>query len=203
MEAASHLFLPHFDRHLLPAACTTRWTPLWWGSMWGTNALAAVGTTAPSSTCWWASLWGVLRRHGDYLSNSSARGTAKTSPRRCTPPLPWPWWAGLSSWVLGLLTPGPLWCCWACRGDTGRRLDLHERVLLRHHRQHDIQRRHRRAAAIGDSRMPLYVLIVCCLVNIVLDLLFVLGFHWDSLFGVAIATVLSQVVSARCLSWRG
>lgn len=33
--------------------------------------------------------------------------------------------------------------------------------------------------AIGDSRMPLYVLIVCCLVNIVLDLLFVLGFHWD------------------------
>ena len=49
--------------------------------------------------------------------------------------------------------------------------------------------------AIGDSRMPLYVLIVCCLVNIVLDLLFVLGFHWD-VFGVAIATVLSQVVSA-------
>ena len=49
--------------------------------------------------------------------------------------------------------------------------------------------------AIGDSRMPLYVLIVCCLVNIVLDLLFVLAFHWD-VFGVAIATVLSQVVSA-------
>lgn len=49
--------------------------------------------------------------------------------------------------------------------------------------------------AIGDSRMPLYVLIVCCLVNIVLDLLFVLAFHWD-VFGVAFATVLSQVVSA-------
>lgn len=49
--------------------------------------------------------------------------------------------------------------------------------------------------AIGDSRMPLYVLIVCCLVNIVLDLLFVLAFRWD-VFGVAFATVLSQVVSA-------
>ena len=49
--------------------------------------------------------------------------------------------------------------------------------------------------AIGDSRMPLYVLMVCCLVNIVLDLLFVLAFHWG-VFGVAIATVLSQVVSA-------
>lgn len=49
--------------------------------------------------------------------------------------------------------------------------------------------------AIGDSKMPLYVLIVCCLVNIVLDLLFVVAFHWDVL-GVALATVLSQVVSA-------
>ena len=49
--------------------------------------------------------------------------------------------------------------------------------------------------AIGDSKMPLYVLMACCLVNIVLDLLFVVAFHWD-VFGVALATVLSQVVSA-------
>lgn len=49
--------------------------------------------------------------------------------------------------------------------------------------------------AIGDSRMPLYVLIVCCLVNVVLDLLFVVAFHWD-VFGVALATVLSQAISA-------
>ena len=55
--------------------------------------------------------------------------------------------------------------------------------------------------AIGDSRMPLYVLIVCCLVNIVLDLLFVLAFHWD-VFGVAFATVLSQVVSAALILLR-
>ena len=43
--------------------------------------------------------------------------------------------------------------------------------------------------------MPLYVLIACCLVNIVLDLLFVVAFRWG-VFGVALATVLSQVVSA-------
>ena len=55
--------------------------------------------------------------------------------------------------------------------------------------------------AIGDSRMPLYVLIVCCLVNIVLDLLFVLAFRWG-VFGVAIATVLSQVVSAFLIMLR-
>lgn len=55
--------------------------------------------------------------------------------------------------------------------------------------------------AIGDSKMPLYVLIVCCLVNIVLDLLFVVAFHWDVL-GVALATVLSQVVSAALIMVR-
>lgn len=49
--------------------------------------------------------------------------------------------------------------------------------------------------AIGDTRRPLYFLIVACLTNIVLDLLFVVVFQWK-VMGVAIATVLSQVVSA-------
>lgn len=49
--------------------------------------------------------------------------------------------------------------------------------------------------AIGDSRMPLYVLIACCLVNIALDLLFVVAFRWG-VFGVALATVLAQMISA-------
>lgn len=55
--------------------------------------------------------------------------------------------------------------------------------------------------AIGDSKMPLYVLIVCCLVNIVLDLLFVVAFRWGVL-GVALATALSQGVSALLILLR-
>ena len=43
--------------------------------------------------------------------------------------------------------------------------------------------------------MPLYVLIACCITNVVLDLLFVVAFHWN-VFGVALATVLSLVISA-------
>lgn len=35
--------------------------------------------------------------------------------------------------------------------------------------------------AIGDSKRPLYFLIVCCIVNIILDLVLVLGFKWESL----------------------
>lgn len=49
--------------------------------------------------------------------------------------------------------------------------------------------------AVGDNRRPLYFLIAACLTNIVLDLLFVVVLGWEVL-GVALATVLSQVVSA-------
>lgn len=49
--------------------------------------------------------------------------------------------------------------------------------------------------AVGDSRRPLYFLIISCLVNIVLDLIFVLWFKMG-VAGVGIATVLSQCVSA-------
>lgn len=49
--------------------------------------------------------------------------------------------------------------------------------------------------AVGDSKRPLYFLIASCIINIVLDLLFVavLGL---GIYGVGIATVLSQCISA-------
>ena len=49
--------------------------------------------------------------------------------------------------------------------------------------------------AIGDSRTPLYFLIFSSLLNVVLDLAFVLGLN-AGVAGVAFATVISQMVSA-------
>ena len=49
--------------------------------------------------------------------------------------------------------------------------------------------------AVGDSKSTLYFLLVSSVVNLVLDLLFVIGFHWG-VAGAAIATVISQAVSA-------
>ena len=49
--------------------------------------------------------------------------------------------------------------------------------------------------AMGDSRRPLYVLVLCCVVNILGDLLLVGVFHMG-VAGAAIATVAAQVVSA-------
>lgn len=48
--------------------------------------------------------------------------------------------------------------------------------------------------ALGDSRTPLLFLIVTSLLNVVLDVLFVLAFAWG-VAGVAVATVLSEIVS--------
>lgn len=49
--------------------------------------------------------------------------------------------------------------------------------------------------ALGDSKRPLYYLIICCLLNIALDLLMVPVLHLG-VSGVAIATVIAQAFSA-------
>ena len=56
--------------------------------------------------------------------------------------------------------------------------------------------------AIGDTKRPLYYLLIAGVINVVLNLIFVIVFHMG-VAGVATATVISQVVSAilvlRCL----
>jgi putative MATE family efflux protein len=57
--------------------------------------------------------------------------------------------------------------------------------------------------AQGDTRRPLYYLTTAGIVNVVLNLVFVIGFHLD-VAGVALATIISQYISAtlviRCLT---
>ena len=49
--------------------------------------------------------------------------------------------------------------------------------------------------AVGDSKRPLLYLIICCMTNIVLDFLFVVGMQMG-VMGAALATILSQIISA-------
>ena len=51
--------------------------------------------------------------------------------------------------------------------------------------------------ALGDSKTPLYFLILSSIINVVLDLVFVLVMEWG-VFGVAFATVIAQAASAVC-----
>lgn len=48
--------------------------------------------------------------------------------------------------------------------------------------------------SLGDSKNPLYILILCSFLNIIFDLLFIIVFHMG-VFGAALATVLAQVIS--------
>jgi len=52
--------------------------------------------------------------------------------------------------------------------------------------------------AVGDSKRPLYFLMLCSGANVVLDLLFVVGFHMG-VAGAAYATILAQFVSAGAI----
>ncbi len=54
--------------------------------------------------------------------------------------------------------------------------------------------------ALGDSKTPLYAVIVATVVNIVLDLLFVMGFRWG-IGGAAAATIIAQGVSTVFCYW--
>ena len=53
--------------------------------------------------------------------------------------------------------------------------------------------------AIGDTKRPLYFLTIAGVINVVLNLLFVIGCHL-SVAGVALATIISQVVSAALVT---
>ena len=54
--------------------------------------------------------------------------------------------------------------------------------------------------SLGDGQTPLYAMIVAALSNIVLDLLFVLVFHWG-IAGAAVATLIAQGISSvYCLA---
>lgn len=50
--------------------------------------------------------------------------------------------------------------------------------------------------ALGDSKTPLIFLIVASVINVGLDLLFVMVFQW-SVFGVALATIIAQIAAAN------
>ncbi len=52
--------------------------------------------------------------------------------------------------------------------------------------------------AKGDTKRPLYILLLAGVINVILNLIFVIFFHMD-VAGVAFATVLSQIFSAACV----
>ena len=166
------------------------------GNFVNTNALAAVGTTGTLINLLVGFFVGVSSGATVIISQFFGAGDGKNVSKAVHTSIALALAGGLIIMVLGLLTARPslvlLGVPEEILGDALTYMNVYYCGIIAsmiYNVGTGVLR------AIGDSRMPLYVLIVCCLVNIVLDLLFVLGFHWG-VFGVAIATVLSQVVSA-------
>ena len=166
------------------------------GQYVGTNALAAVGTTGTLINLLVGFFVGVSSGATVIISQFFGAGDAKNVSKAVHTSMALALAGGLIIMVFGLLTARPslelLGVPEEIMDDALTYVNVYYCGIIAsmiYHVGTAVLR------AIGDSRMPLYVLIVCCLVNIVLDLLFVLAFHWD-VFGVAFATVLSQVVSA-------
>ena len=55
--------------------------------------------------------------------------------------------------------------------------------------------------AVGDSKTPLNYLTICCIINIILDLIFVAVLRWN-VEGAALATVIAQMISAYLIMRR-
>ena len=172
------------------------------GQYVGTQALAAVGTTGTMINLLVGFFVGVSSGATVIISQFFGAGDAKNVSRAVHTSMALALVGGLIIMVLGLLTARPslvmLGVPEEILGDALTYMNVYYAGIIAcmiYNVGTGVLR------AIGDSRMPLYVLIVCCLVNIVLDLLFVVGFHWG-VFGVAIATALSQVVSAVLIMLR-
>ena len=54
---------------------------------------------------------------------------------------------------------------------------------------------------LGDAKYPMYALIFAAILNIILDMVFVIVFHWD-VAGVAWATIIAHLVSGLMLVWK-
>ena len=171
------------------------------GQYVGTSALAAVGTTSTLINLLLGFFVGVSSGATVIISQFFGAGDAKNVSKAVHTSMALALAGGLAIMVLGLLTARPslvmLGVPQEIMGDALTYVNVYYCGIIAsmiYNVGTGILR------AIGDSRMPLYVLMVCCLVNIVLDLLFVLAFHWG-VFGVAIATVLSQwnASSVRCV----
>ena len=54
---------------------------------------------------------------------------------------------------------------------------------------------------LGDAKFPMLALIFAAILNIILDMIFVIVFHWD-VAGVAWATIIAHLVSGLFLVWR-
>ena len=168
------------------------------GQFVGTQALAAVGGSSSQIVNLFIGFFvGLSSARRSSSRSISARARTKASPARCTTAMALAFIAGAVMTVVGLVFAPALLEMMNTTEDTMADSTLYLRIVflsmipsMVYNVGSSILR------AIGDSRSPLYFLAAACLVNVALDLAFVLIFHMG-VAGVAIATSIAQAVKRR------
>ncbi len=174
------------------------------GNFVGTNALAAVGATGAFVNLLVGLFVGLCSGAGVVVAQSYGAKDLEAVDRQIHTALVFSVVIGAMLTVVGLLSAEPVLQLMGTPaeilGDAALYLRLYFLGMIPqilYNMGTNILR------AAGDSKRPLYFLIVASLVNIVLDIVFIAIFHWG-VAGAALATVLSQIASAvltlRCLA---
>lgn len=174
------------------------------GNFVGTQALAAVGATGAFVQLLVGFFIGLCGGAGILISQSYGAGDREAVDRQVHTALLLAAAGGLVLTLLGVLISRPVLALMNTPAEILDTAALYLRVYflgmvpqMLYNMGTGVLR------AVGDSKRPLYFLIIASFVNIGLDILFVAVLPWG-VAGAALATVLSQVVSAwltlRCLA---
>lgn len=174
------------------------------GNFVGTQALAAVGATGAFVQLLVGVFVGLCSGAGVVIAQSYGAGNVEEVDRQVHTALSMAVLGGAVLTVLGLVTSRGVLILMQTPADIIDDATLYLQIYflgmipqIIYNMGTNILR------AVGDSKRPLYFLIIASLVNIVLDIVFVAGFKWG-VAGAALATIISQVASAvltmRCLA---
>ena len=161
----------------------------------GTDALAATGATFPVIFVLISLVIGITTGTSIIISQYFGAKDYTRVKRAIDTTFIFLFFASIALTVLGLLLIGPVWRLLALPQHLVADATLYFNIfaiglvfMFGYNGVSAVLR------GLGDSKTPLYFLIIATILNIILDLLFVLVFKWG-IAGVAIATVVAQGVS--------
>lgn len=172
------------------------------GNFVNTNALAAVGASAPVINMLVGFFMGLSTGAGVVISQYFGARNGKDMSKAVHSAMALTAFLSILSTVAGMLYTRPLLRAIGVPDDVLPHSSLYLMIYfggitfsLFYNMGSGILR------AVGDSRHPLMYLAVACIMNIILDFLFVCGFHMG-IAGVAIATIIAQAASSVMVMYK-
>jgi putative MATE family efflux protein len=168
----------------------------------GTECLAAVNASFAVMMAFNAIFMGISMGTNIIISQYKGAGDMERLEKTMTTTFALSMWAGLAITVIGFIFTKPLLLLLGTPENILENSVTYLRIVFIGTCANFIYNgMSGMIRGLGDSKWPLYALLFASGLNIVLDTLFVVCFHWD-VAGVAWATIISQVISGAILIWK-